>query len=177
MEKTNYTFMKKIVLTGPESSGKSTLLKDIENKIGLHGVPEYSRIYIDELKRPYVKDDLLEMAKGQLELESSLRKKNNQVLLCDTDLLTIKIWSEFKYGSCETYILDQLNNNLPDLYLLTTPEMPWEPDPQREYPTDRDKLFEIFKQEIIRLKIPYEVLKGDPFQRLDQFLKLTREFL
>ena len=47
MEKTNYTFMRKIVLTGPESSGKSTLLKDIENKIGLHGVPEYSRMYID----------------------------------------------------------------------------------------------------------------------------------
>ena len=172
MEKTNCSFMRKIVITGPESSGKSTLLNDIENKIGLKGVPEFSRIYIDELERPYVKDDLLFMAKGQLELENYYRDKNDQILLCDTDLLTIKIWSEYKYGSCESFIIDQLKKNLPDLYLIASPEIPWEPDPQREHPTDRDKLFEIFKQEIIGFKIPYEIIKGDPVQRLDRFLQL-----
>ncbi len=164
--------MKKIVVTGPESSGKTTLVKDIEAKVDLHAVPEYARIYIDALDRPYVKEDLEKIAIGQLELERSLRIKNHKILLFDTDLLTLKIWSEYKYGCCISYITEQLNKNLPDLYLLTSPDIPWEPDPQRENPVDRKELFEIYKQEIIRLKVPYEVIKGDPTERLDQFLKL-----
>ena len=172
MEKTNCSYMKKIVVTGPESSGKTTLVKDIEANVDLHAVPEYARIYIDQLDKPYVKEDLKKIAIGQIELERSYRDKNDQVLLCDTDLLTIKIWSEYKYGCCESFIIDQLKNNLPDLYLLTSPDIPWEPDPQRENPADRIELFQIYKQEITRLKVPYEIIKGNPIARLDQFLKM-----
>ena len=164
--------MKKIVITGPESTGKTTLAKDIELQLDLYAVPEYARIYIDQLDRPYVKEDLLKIAKGQLEIERSYRDKNDQFLLCDTDLLTLKIWGEFKYGSCESFIIDQLKNNLPDLYLLTSPDIPWDPDPQRENPLDRLELFEIYKREIISLKIPFEIIKGDPVQRLNRFLQL-----
>ncbi len=166
--------MKKIVVTGPESSGKTTLVKDIEANVDLHAVPEYARIYIDQLDRPYVKEDLEKIAMGQMESERSLRIKNNKILLCDTDLLTLKIWSEYKYGCCISYITEQLNKNLPDLYLLTSPDIPWEPDPQRENPLDRDEFFEIYRQQINALKVPYQIMKGDQTKRLDQFLKLIR---
>jgi len=169
--------MKKIVVTGPESSGKTTLVNTIEKKIGITGVPEFARIYIDQLERPYIKDDLVEIAKGQLKLEKKFNNKNETILLCDTDLLTIKIWSEYKFGCCDSSIKNKLMANLPDYYVLTSPDIPWEPDPQRENPYEREELFKIYQKEIIALKTPFILVDGNPAQRMDQFLKLMNDIL
>ena len=171
MEKTVGSLMKKVVITGPESSGKTTLFNAIEEKFGIAGVPEFARIYIDQLDRPYVQGDLIEIANGQLQLEQKFSNENKDLLLCDTDLLTLKVWSEYKYGSCDPIILNQLMRHLPDYYVLASPDIPWEPDPQRENPKERDELFQIYQKEILTLKIPSIIVAGSQEQRMDQFLK------
>ena len=177
MEKTVGSLMKKVVITGPESSGKTTLFNAIEEKFGIAGVPEFARIYIDQLDRPYVQGDLIEIANGQLQLEQKFSNENKDLLLCDTDLLTIKVWSEYKYGICDPIILNQLMHHLPDYYVLTSPDIPWEPDPQRENPKERDELFQIYQKEILTLKIPSIIVAGSQEQRMDQFLKFMNDLL
>ena len=175
MEKTVGSLMKKVVITGPESSGKTTLFNAIEEKFGIVGVPEFARIYIDQLDRPYVQGDLIEIANGQLQLEQKFSNENKDLLLCDTDLLTLKVWSEYKYGSCDPIILNQLMHHLPDYYVLASPDIPWEPDPQRENPKERDELFQIYQKEILTLKIPSIIVAGSQEQRMDQFLKFMND--
>lgn len=177
MEKTVGSLMKKVVITGPESSGKTTLFNAIEEKFGIAGVPEFARIYIDQLDRPYVQGDLIEIANGQLQLEQKFSNENKDLLLCDTDLLTLKVWSEYKYGSCDPIILNQLMHHLPDYYVLASPDIPWEPDPQRENPKERDELFQIYQKEILTLKIPSIIVAGSQEQRMDQFLKFMNDLL
>ena len=177
MEKTVGSLMKKVVITGPESSGKTTLFNAIEEKFGIAGVPEFARIYIDQLDRPYVQGDLIEIANGQLQLEQKFSNENKDLLLCDTDLLTIKVWSEYKYGICDPIILNQLMHHLPDYYVLASPDIPWEPDPQRENPKERDELFQIYQKEILTLKIPSIIVAGSQEQRMDQFLKFMNDLL
>ena len=177
MEKTVGSLMKKVVITGPESSGKTTLFNAIEEKFGIAGVPEFARVYIDQLDRPYVQGDLIEIANGQLQLEQKFSNENKDLLLCDTDLLTIKVWSEFKYGICDPIIQNQLMHYLPDYYVLTSPDIPWEPDPQRENPKERDELFQIYQKEILTLKIPSIIVAGSQEQRMDQFLKFMNDLL
>ena len=177
MEKTVGSLMKKVVITGPESSGKTTLFNAIEEKFGIAGVPEFARIYIDQLDRPYVQGDLIEIANGQLQLEQKFSNENKDLLLCDTDLLTLKVWSEYKYGSCDPIILNQLMHYLPDYYVLASPDIPWEPDPQRENPKERDELFQIYQKEILTLKIPSIIVAGSQEQRMDQFLKFMNDLL
>ena len=175
MEKTVGSLMRKVVITGPESSGKTTLFNAIEEKFGIAGVPEFARVYIDQLDRPYVQGDLIEIANGQLQLEQKFSNENKDLLLCDTDLLTIKVWSEYKYGICDPIILNQLMHHLPDYYVLASPDIPWEPDPQRENPKERDELFQIYQKEILTLKIPSIIVAGSQEQRMDQFLKFMND--
>ena len=83
--------LKKIVVTGPESTGKSTLVKQLARALDTLWVPEYARQYIDSLNYPYQENDLLEMAKGQIKSEQQYAEKVHQYLICDTDLITFKI--------------------------------------------------------------------------------------
>ena len=159
--------MKKVVITGPESSGKSTLCKHLSESLFIPHVREYAREYIAALDRTYDQSDLLHIAKGQLDLEKDILSQTPSFLICDTDLLTIIIWSEYKYGSCDSDIIRLLNDNLPDLYLLVAPDFPWVEDPQRENPADREELFSIYQKEIEDLEVPYKVISGTESERLE----------
>ena len=147
--------MLKIIITGPESSGKTTLCKALSKHFNLPSQKEYARKYLDELERDYKKNDLMEIAKGQLKSE-----QNTQLL--DTDLITIKIWSNYKYGSCDKWILDQLEKQKSEnrYYLLCKPDIPWESDQQRENPNDREEIFEIYKKELGALGPDYFIVEG-----------------
>jgi len=90
--------IKKIAITGPESTGKSELAKKLAKHYNTVWVPEFSREYIDNINRPYDYDDIIEIAKGQLNREKEAEKKANKFLFCDTELIVAKIWSEFKYS-------------------------------------------------------------------------------
>ena len=147
--------MLKIIITGPESSGKTTLCKALSKHFNLPFSKEYAREYLDKLDRDYIKDDLLSIAQGQLESELSSQ-------LLDTDLITIKIWSEYKYGKCDKWILDQIEKEKKEkrFYLLCSPDIPWQADKQRENPNDRVELFEIYKKELEVLRHDYFIVEG-----------------
>ena len=147
--------MLKIIITGPESSGKTTLCKALFQHFNIPFAKEFARFYINKLEREYTQNDLLSIAKGQLESEL-----NSQLL--DTDLITIKIWSEYKYGSCDKWILTQIEKQKSEkrFYLLCKPDIPWQTDNQRENPNDREALFEIYKEELYELGHKYFIVEG-----------------
>jgi nicotinamide riboside kinase len=93
--------MQKIIITGPESTGKTTLAQQLAQHYQTVWVPEYSRDYIAQLNRSYEEDDLLEIAKGQVRREDEMVAKHTpDLLICDTSLLVIKVWSKVKYQRC-----------------------------------------------------------------------------
>jgi nicotinamide riboside kinase len=146
----------KIIVTGPESSGKTTLCNALSKHFNLPFSKEYAREYLNTLKRDYNPDDLLKIAKGQLQTENGLQ-------LVDTDLITLKIWSEYKYGSCDDWITSQIEKQKQEkrFYLLCKPDILWINDPQRENPNDREELFEIYKQELDDLGHKYFIVEGE----------------
>ncbi len=155
--------MVKIVVTGPESTGKTTLAQQLAAHYQTAWVAEYARIYLNNLHHPYELADLLSIAKGQLASEEVARMKDQKLLICDTSLEVIKIWSQEKYQTCHPWILDQLQKQQIDLYLLCAPDIPWQPDPQRENPEDRHRLFTIYQHE---LEKSHMEIRGDEDQRL-----------
>ena len=152
--------MLKIIVTGPESSGKTTLCKEISNQFNIPFTTEYAREYLKNKGVNYNQSDLLEIAKGQFISEGGL---NQQLSLHDSDLITIKIWSEYKYGNCNNWILDQIEKQKSEnrFYLLCKPDIPWKADPLRENPTNREELFEIYKEELEKLKHNYSIIEGE----------------
>ena len=154
----------KIIMTGPESSGKTTLCRQLSNHFNITFAKEFARFYIDSLERSYVIDDLLVIAREQLQSEFNFQ-------LLDTDLITIKIWSEYKYGKCDKWILDQIEKQKSEkrFYLLCSPDIPWKSDNQRESPNDRNELFEIYKNELENLKHKYFIVGGE--NRLEKIIK------
>ena len=148
--------MLKTIVTGPESSGKTTLCKALSKHFNLPFSKEYAREYLEKLNSNYNQDDLLKIAKGQLQAE-------NGIQLLDTDLITIKIWSKYKYGSCDKWILGQIEKQKSEnrFYLLCKPDIPWGADSLRENPTNRNELFKIYKKEIESLGHDYFIVEGE----------------
>ena len=160
--------MSKIIVTGPESSGKTTLFNKLIKSFGVIGVEEYAREYINQLNEPYCYNDILEIAIGQLKNEMDVIKLKQSLLIGDTDLLTLLIWSEFKYKKCHSFIKKNLSNHLPDVYLLCYPDIPWVYDSQRENPNERLELFTIYEQKIKSLEIDYHIIRGNEDVRLEK---------
>lgn len=161
---------KKVVIIGPESTGKSTLSAGLAEHFSCPWVPEYAREYIESLDRHYSFEDLLVIAKGQLDLEDEKAKEAAELLICDTDLHVIKVWSEHKYGMVHEWILDQIKSRKYDLYLLTDIDIPWEEDPQREHPEPemREYFFNQYVSLIRETGVPYERISGSEEERLQQ---------
>jgi len=154
--------MLKIIVTGPESSGKTSLCKTLSEYYNLHFTKEFAREYLTDLGKNYLQEDLLEIAKGQLRNEQ-LITNNQQISLHDTDLITLKIWSDYKYGNCNNWILEQIEKQKVEnrFYLLCKPDIKWNYDPLRENPTDRNELLEIYKQELENLGHKFLIIKGE----------------
>ena len=174
MEKEIFRNTKKIVITGPESSGKTTLFTDLKSLNGYNFVSEYSRKYIQHINRPYNYNDILEIAKYHVSNQISISRKGLPIIF-DTDLLTLLIWCEYKYKKCHPFILDQLINHPPDLYLICDPNIPWEFDVQRENPNDRKELFNIHLKKIRELGVEFEIIEGDNSIRISQAKKILQK--
>ena len=163
-----------VVITGPESCGKTTLAEQLSDRWSAPLVREVARDYLQD-KRSYQKSDLLSIAKLQYAMEKERAEQSTKKLVCDTDLLVILIWSEVKYGDCDPWIYetfeDCLNQNLCTRhYFLCDSKIPWEPDRLRENSNDRDDLFAIYEKKLIAYKANYSVVKGEPQERLQQAL-------
>lgn len=160
----------KIVFTGPESSGKTTITKLAAKSYKTEWLTEFSRTYLNQLDRPYGVADLVKIAQGQLLAEQKFTQDypNQAFLFYDTSLLVIKVWSIFKYGFYNFKLDQLLRQNLPDIYFLCDWQIPWEFDPLRETPNDRDALYAIYKRELEDLNIPFFEIGGTNEERLDK---------
>jgi len=167
----------KIAVVGPESTGKSTLSEKLAAHFHTTWVREYAREYIDQLPVPYQQEDLEIIAKGQLEAEKRMEGLASRILICDTNLIVIKIWSEFKYGFCPAWIEEEIARSNYDLHLLTYIDIPWEEDPQREHPDKRALLYSMYKKELELLKVNFVEVKGDMNTRLDTAVSAVNALL
>lgn len=166
------TALKKIVVIGPESTGKSTLCGYLANYYNTLWCPEFARAYLLENGTSYTANDLIKIAKGQLDAEQkhaeALKSQIDQTgiikpLIIDTDMYVMKVWSEYVFGTCPTFILDEINKQDFDLYLLCKPDIPWVKDELREYPDEkpRQELFQIYKDILINQQTPWVEISGD----------------
>jgi NadR type nicotinamide-nucleotide adenylyltransferase len=167
----------KIVITGPESTGKTSLARQLAAWYSEPLVEEWARTYLAQLGRPYGKADLVEIARGQVRLENRLARRARQILVCDTDLLTLKIWSEYRYSDCHPWVLQMLRRRRYDLYFLCGVEVPWEYDPQRENPDDRDALYAIYKRELVQYEKRFVELTGNEATRLSHAVTVVQQLL
>jgi NadR type nicotinamide-nucleotide adenylyltransferase len=167
----------KIVVIGPESTGKSTLSKSIAEYFKCPWVPEYAREYLEKLKGQYTYDDLLEIAKGQINEEEKAIKKTENLLICDTDLHVIKVWSQHKFGKVHSWVEEQITKRKYDLYLLTDIDIPWQDDPQREHPEPEQRKYflEIYRKVVIDSGLPYKEISGSVEERRKKSIEFIEE--
>lgn len=166
----------KIVLFGPESTGKTTLAKQLARYYNSVWVPEYAREYLQDKwnneRKTCGPEDLMPIAEGQMRLENLLAQKTDSVLICDTDLLETKVYSEEYYsGSCDPILEKYAIQNTYDLYFLTYIDSPWVEDDLRDKPEEREEMFNAFKEALQKYKRPFVLLKGSKNERLEEAVK------
>lgn len=171
----------KVVLFGPESTGKTVLAKQLADYYKTLWVPEYSRLYAEEKvknNQVLVKEDVIPIAKGQIALENTLAKQVTDLLICDTNLLETKVYSELYYNGYSPKLLNKYAiENYYNLYFLTNIDMPWEPDGIRDRPNERQDIFKAFQEALIKNKIPYVLLNGGLKKRFNTAIKHIDELL
>ena len=169
--------IKKIAVVGPESTGKSTISSQLAEYHKTAWVPEFSREYCANLVSPCTMEDELNMFYGQLELEKQTLPQANKLLICDTTILTVKIWSDHNFGYTPPEVLKKLSEHSYDFYLLMDIDLPWQDDPLRDYPHLRDHFMNIWHQELNSLGANYTVISGADHQRLSNAISAVDQFL
>lgn len=168
-----------LITTGPESSGKTTLATHLSATLDAPLVSEASRDYLTALyaKHPgcrYDQSDLLHIARLQLARESAAQRSDTPLLVCDTDLLVIVVWSEVVFGSCAPALMQLFEDSLhagERRYLLCDWHgIAWEPDPLRENPHDRHLLHARYRAKLEALGLPFRSVGGNEESRLRQAL-------
>lgn len=166
--------IKRISVTGPESTGKSELSQRLATELGLGWVPEVARSYLAELGRPYEKADLLEIMLEQLALEEETAHHFPRGYIVDTDPLVIEVWSEYNYGDVDPVIAKYVREHRYDQYLLCDVDLPWEPDPLREHPDARDELMQIYIDKCASLGLPFSIISGTGEARFEAANRAVR---
>ena len=177
--------VKKIVIIGPESTGKSMLCQQLAVQYNTIWVKEYAREYLLQNGIQYTYEDLLTIAKGQIEAEelaighcsinpqapsdSQQPTANSQLLFIDTDMYVMKVWCEFVFEKCYHWILNRIAERPYDLYLLCNIDLPWVKDELREYPglREREILFRHYKEMVINQNVPWVEISGNYDERLN----------
>lgn len=165
--------VKKIVIIGGESTGKSTLCTQLATLYNTVMVSEVARTYLEKLDRDYEYEDLLLIAKSQIALEEKMNLQANKFLFCDTDLQVIKIWSETKYKQCDPFIINEIKQRKYDGYIITKPDIAWEYDVLREHAeiNMRYYFFNLYKSMVENLHVPYCIVVGDEKNRLEKSVR------
>lgn len=169
------TALKRIALTGPESTGKTWLAKNLAGHYQTVYVPEYAVEYLKKYGPRYDLEDIVNIAKGQLKQENKLMEKANGLLFCDTDVMVTKIWSKVVFGRVPGWIGKKVKEHQYDLYLLCYPDIEWEYAPFRQNPDDRDFLFQLYEEDMQGFN--YRIVKGHGEQRLKNAINFVDELI
>jgi NadR type nicotinamide-nucleotide adenylyltransferase len=167
--------MKKIVIIGPESTGKSTLSEQLATHYKTVWCPEFAREYLKANGTDYSFDDLLNIARGQVTLEDNfLHQAKNNFYFIDTDMYVMKVWCEVAFNNCHTWILKQIAASNYDLFLLCDTDLPWVKDDLREYPDlkTRRRLFNMYKDLLVNQRTKWAVISGNYAERLQVALSV-----
>ena len=157
--------MIRIALTGPESCGKSTLAAALAKHYKADLVEEYAREYLNKREGEYQRKHMDEMARGH---HLNIKLSQNSIQIIDTDFIVFKVWSDYKYNKSSKLINEFVDQALFDLHILCTPDIPWEEDPIRENPRDRESLFGKFEQSLQELNRNFIVVNGSQENRLEK---------
>lgn len=180
----------KIVIIGPESTGKSTLCESLAQHYQTQWCPEFAREYLLTNGKDYYFDDLLSIARGQLAMEDEYAESMIRIapaspgagkipLFIDTDMYVMKVWCEFVFSQCHSFILDQIVSRKYELYLLCNIDLPWIKDELREYPDleSRTRLYHMYKDIMINQKTPWVDISGDYDERLEKAIRAVDPLL
>lgn len=181
--------IKKVVILGPESTGKSTLCTQLAAHFKTNWVKEYARKFLVQHGRNYTFDNLLAIAKGQLKSEEEAIGKlqsievsipfneKNPLIFIDTDMYVLKVWCEFVFDQCHQWILNQIVERRYDLYLLCDIDLPWIKDELREYPdlATREKLYHHYKDIMVNQNVPWVNISGNYEQRLQKAIDAVNQ--
>jgi NadR type nicotinamide-nucleotide adenylyltransferase len=183
--------IKKIVVIGPESTGKSTLSSQLAEEHNTLWVPEYAREYLLKHGMKYSYDDLLTIARNQIAMEERYEQELMEriesekgsgatppVLFVDTNMYVMQVWCEFVFGKCHTWVLEQIAQRKYDMYLLCNPDLPWVKDELREYPDleSRLELYYIYKEIMTDQSVPWHEIKGDYDHRFTSAIQAVKIF-
>ena len=168
---------RRIAITGPESTGKTTLAMQLAELYDTVYVPEYAREYLDKNGTEYTYDDVLKMAKGQIELERQMLAKAGDILFADTEMINYKVWLESRGWEVPRWLTDHISGNAFHLYLLTDIDLPWVADGQRTNPHDREMIFHRFEEELEGTDANYGIVSGTGALRIDNAISTIEEYM
>jgi len=151
----------RVVVTGSESTGKTTLAARLAEHYGAPRLPEFVRAYVDALTRPLGRDDVEPVARGQLAAERQAESRAGRLLVQDTDVLSTLVYGAHYYDHAPAWIADALREHPADLYLLCGIDVPWVPDPQRDRGHMRAQMHALFADAVARTGVPFAVIRGD----------------
>lgn len=161
-------FVKRVVLTGPESTGKTTLCQKLAAHFQTNWVEEYGRTHWEAAQHPLTVADISIVGKTQLQMEQAAATQSNKILFCDTDLIVTQIWSEIYFKKCPQWIIEHNKTARYDLYLLMNIDIPWVDDGTREFPQSREFHFSRLKTELEARKLPFQIISGGFEERLER---------
>jgi HTH-type transcriptional repressor of NAD biosynthesis genes len=167
-------FVKRVVLTGPESTGKTTLCQKLAEHFQTNWVVEYGREHWANAKHPLTVADISVVGETQLKKEEEAAQLSNKILFCDTDLIVTQIWSEIYFKECPEWIVKHNEARNYDLYLLMDIDIPWVDDGTREFPQLREFHFNRLKAELEFRKLPFRIISGNYEERFERAVSIIQ---
>ena len=158
-------FVRRVCLFGPESTGKTTLARQLADHFGTVAVPEYARTLIEARGAELDASDVSRIARGQIASETALARNARGVLFCDTDVLATTIWADVLYGSCPEWVQNEANRRTYDLYLLLKADVPWVGDPARCMPDNRHGFSDLCRQALEVRGRRFVTIQGNWYER------------
>lgn len=170
-------YVKRVVLTGPESTGKTTLARRLAEHFNTTWVPEYGREHFVNVNGRLSLNDISHIAAMQLQREDEAAMRADKLLFCDTDLIVTQVWSEIYFNECPGWIMDVNHSRKYDLHLLMDIDIPWEDDGTREFPHLREQHFDRLKYELDKRHLPYRIISGTFEERMRSAVDAVEKIL
>lgn len=156
--------LRRIVVTGPESTGKTTLSMRLAEAANAEWVPEASRVYAERKGGELLASDVAPIAREHIRLADAAAEKaqaeGKQLLVADTDLLSTVVYARHYYRMVPPWVERVERARRADLYLLCDIDVPWIPDGIRDRPSNRDEMFALFRDALVRRKAPFVLVRG-----------------